>query len=439
MERMAFILAEAPEDIKPVLVKIKMDQDKDTNMKALGCSTTELLTKTLAYLMKCEVTDEKITRLVMKGKKMMIIRNLWNLMPEQCTTCLKDYHHPLGEEPMVRCRRCSKGACSECYPEKVLRWHYLCSTCDLVVGEQLALPEDALTAKEKDKSKKKMTQPSQDGVLSQNQFASLSEENDDDDEEDARTEEIEKKRKNENGGTSKNKENKDDDSKDDKNDKSEKPICTGFKFGGKCPHGMSGRKAHGKWEQCNRSHPKVCSKLLAHGTRGKQGCSGRDCDKYHPRMCYSSMASKECSRERCSYWHCKGTTFTLTSTTYSSSTTQTRGGRPGPREVRSQESRDSREAAPSRRREDKEREMRRDGGALVEEERRSQDTAAAFLDIGQLIRQEVQKAFLAMLPAVGSGSGAIPTPTTTPASRPTMGPGMLSYAEAVEALRSASR
>ena len=42
----------------------------------------------------------------------------------------------------------------------------------------------------------------------------------------------------------------------------EKEICKAFKFGGKCPHGMSGLKKHDRWENCHKSHPKVCSKLL---------------------------------------------------------------------------------------------------------------------------------------------------------------------------------
>ena len=60
-----------------------------------------------------------------------------------------------------------------------------------------------------------------------------------------------------------------------------KQICTAFKFGGKCPHGMNGKKSHGRWEECNKSHPKVCSKLMAHGTRGRLGCSGRNCIMYN--------------------------------------------------------------------------------------------------------------------------------------------------------------
>ena len=70
VERMSIILAEAPEDIKPVLVKIKMEQDRESNMKSLSNTAfnTELLSKTLAYLMKCDVSDERITRVVRKGK-----------------------------------------------------------------------------------------------------------------------------------------------------------------------------------------------------------------------------------------------------------------------------------------------------------------------------------------------------------------------------------
>jgi hypothetical protein len=70
-----------------------------------------------------------------------------------------------------------------------------------------------------------------------------------------------------------------------------------------------GQKKHDKWEKCNKAHPKVCNKLLAHGPNGKQGCAGKDCDKYHPKMCYSSLNTKVCSKDKCTYWHCKGTSF----------------------------------------------------------------------------------------------------------------------------------
>ena len=452
LERMAFLLTEAPEDIKPIFVKVKMDQDKSSQMKALGCGTinNEMMSKTLAYLWKCEVTDEKITRLVMKGKKMTILNLLWNLMPEQCSSCLKDYHHIMEEEPKVRCRRCNKGACPDCFPENVHRWRHLCDICDIEVGEQLALPEDALTAKEKDKGKKKDTNQSQatQSILSQNQYVVLSDEeepDDDNEEERIRTEEIERKRENENRGRSKKSEEEKE--KEEVVD-AEKAICKAFKFGGKCPHGMSGKKSHGRWEQCNHSHPKVCSKLLAHGTRGSQGCTGRDCGKYHPRMCYGSMSEKLCTKEKCTYWHCKGTQFIPDSTCsylppsrssqveYPILQERRRGLGPvrGRMEERSRrgEPRQRREVWPEtdgrgERREEMPRtevpsrqrweEKREDGREWTEtegrgERRREEDmkkSSKAFLDLNMvtnLIREEIQRAFHAALPAAVSGSVA---------------------------------
>ena len=208
----------------------------------------------------------------------MIMKLLVNLMPEQCNTCMKDYYHLVEEEPKVRCRRCARGACPDCYKEKVLHWHYLCNECDLHVSEQLSLPEDALTAKEKGKAKEprgsQATQALQPSFLSQNLYETLSEEDEETDDDATREDEIEKKRQNENGG-------KTSEAKEKSATDEQKPICTAFKFGGKCPHGMNGKKPHGRWEECNKSHPKVCSKLMAHGTRGRLGCSGRNCIMYN--------------------------------------------------------------------------------------------------------------------------------------------------------------
>ena len=147
-------------------------------------------------------------------------------------------------------------------------------------------------------------------VPTQNRYVRLE---DDDEEEDILEEEakrIEAKKKNEEGGRNKREEEsrRAEESRRMTADK-EKEVCKAFKFGGKCPHGMNGMRKYNQYERRNKTHPKVCNKLLAHGTRGIQGCDGRNCEKYHPKMCYSSMKTKVCTKEKCSYWHCKGTSF----------------------------------------------------------------------------------------------------------------------------------
>ena len=202
----------------------------------------------------------------------------------------------------------------------------------------------------------------------------------------------------------------------------------------KYPHGMGGMKKHNQWDQCNRSHPKVCSRILTHGTRGRQGCDGRECDKYHPRMCYSSMNEKVCTKERCTYWHMKGTTFAAESTArYQAPSRHSLGEYPslparrgrspvrrGQEEDRRQHSREEeqhrREREERRGREEEEYDIRRRREEESREHRsreqrskeeRSRREPADFLDLANLVRQEVQRAFLALLPQpVASGAAA---------------------------------
>ena len=422
LERMGFIMSAAPVELRPVLIKVRMDQDLKANMKSLAASsfTTELLGKTLAHLTGLEVSDREVTRLLKPGLQEMICRKALHLMPEQCRVCLEDSYYSVGEVPKVRCRRCARGVCSDCFPAPVPHWIVLCNECDLQVGEQLEIKEEKVKAKErKDKTTPLSQGGSQTNRLTQNNIEEISEtqeeEEQDDEDDDEREKEIRNKRENEEGGKNRKKKTENETINDD-----EKSICKSFKFGGKCPHGMSGKKQHGKWSECKWSHPKVCNKLLAHGTRGQQGCDGRECDKFHPRMCYGSMADRRCTKERCTYWHCKGTTFTPASSTYSAPTSsrwgeeRSRGREPRKREEEGEEK--SRGKEPRRQREEEGRggerrreEERKENETREEERRRSEKRS--FLDLSQMIRQEVQNAILAILPAAASGSGASQAPS----------------------------
>ena len=440
----AIILAAAPEELRPVLNAVKMGATIEENKKSLASNkiNTEMLGQTLAFLLDTQVNDERIAGLLKEGRKDLIIRELINLMPLACVTCNRDTEYQVGDKPAVRCRRCSRGACRECFPLPQNGWVYLCCNCDRDVLKQCAMPEAF------SKKKKKVGNPSTQGVATQNLFITLGEgieEEEDDDEENEEEEEEEEewqiaarrreeKKRNEEGG------------KKEVAISKEKEICKPFKFGGKCPHRMGGMKKHKQWDKCNKSHPKVCNKLLTHGPKGSKGCNGNDCDKYHPKMCYSSLNTKVCSKEKCTYWHCKGTSFAPDSraryeppSRYSLSQYPVLPERRGRSPVRrEQEPRHRTREEPVRgareerreggeRREDVDQERRRREERCREESRRRDERSreegrksqSDFLDLAQLIRQEVQRAFLSLLPqpgASGSAAGPLRTPavTTTP-------------------------
>ena len=150
----AKIIAEAPDEIKPVLVQVKMNQKKDKSMKSLGSNgiNVDMLSNTLAYLLEIEVTHERISELLKEGKKELIFRELCNLMPLPCVTCRRDSEYQVGETPVVRCRRCSRGACKECFPLPQQGWAYLCSICDDDIQKQCAMPDIFLKASKPNKA-----------------------------------------------------------------------------------------------------------------------------------------------------------------------------------------------------------------------------------------------------------------------------------------------
>ena len=68
-----------------------------------------------------------------------------------------------------------------------------------------------------------------------------------------------------------------------------------------CRYGLVGRG-------CKYIHPKPCSRLMEHGTKGKNGCKkGEKCHKFHPGICKHSLARHECFNNSCRYFHIKGT------------------------------------------------------------------------------------------------------------------------------------
>jgi len=83
-------------------------------------------------------------------------------------------------------------------------------------------------------------------------------------------------------------------------------ICKEYRLG-KCIHGISGNKDG----RCSYKHPKLCQKLMRHGTRKQLGCNlGKKCSFFHPKICSSSLTKRQCLDLSCPDWHIKGTSRT---------------------------------------------------------------------------------------------------------------------------------
>jgi 5-methylcytosine-specific restriction endonuclease McrA len=400
---MADLIVEADQDVKVVLVKVKMENDTPTNMKNLSSNaiTTELLNKTLAFLYKCEVTDLKITRLLKKGKRTEILRRLVNMMPEQCRVCQKVHKLNPGDVSTVVCHRCSRPACGDCYPNHVKQWRFLCTDCDNIVKDQLQLPADELAAA---KTKKKAKETVAEAAPATQVEAESDEEEDSEESEEGEGDEDEAEYERAEARKMKSKKAK---------EKKKLQICRDYTFH-KCPHGRGGTRPTRERQRCLYDHPKVCSKWEAHGDQGQQGCTkGEKCEAWHPKLCYSSRAvPRVCTRgrEKCTFWHTKGTTYRVDADRAERRVPPSNEARRR-REEESDRIRRTEETARKREQEDY---MRRREAERREGEDRRPNNSNQFLDLQQMIRAEIQQAFRTMFPAAACGNGANPTPSAPP-------------------------
>ena len=132
------------------------------------------------------------------------------------------------------------------------------------------------------------------------------------------------------------------------------------------------------------------------------------------------MNSKVCTKEKCTYWHCKGTSFSPQSASRYEAPSRAsldqypslparRGRSPVRREqeerYRPRVEEQGRIVREERRRREEEQDMRRRREEREREERgrgeRNKDDSAHFLGLAEMIRQEVQRAFLTLLPPLG--------------------------------------
>ena len=88
------------------------------------------------------------------------------------------------------------------------------------------------------------------------------------------------------------------------------PILTGdellHKFENTCYFYKLGKCKFGK--ECKKEHPKFCQKFINNGPikLNTKGCDNK-CNNLHPIACRDSIKSIECVREKCRFYHLKGT------------------------------------------------------------------------------------------------------------------------------------
>ena len=329
-------MAENKETVQKTIYKTKSSQSFDDKVKALGGSLKADLALTYAFLLDSNVEDPKVAKLTQPGLLKMIALRLTQLMPQFCFPCGgKLFYFKRGEEPLVDCRRCRRGACPECYNQDAVRqltnFRYLCKECDEIVhddmgeGRLLANDFDKTWAKknpekisaqennddqEKNSVKEKRTpeivketlqesaeRPSQKDLFDESVEEIEREESEQEDEDSIMERQKNKKLLEKKRDVKKLKKKENNETKT----KKKETVCPHL-MKGRCHYGLSGRR-HNKSKtdhdekecrkekmcECPFSHPLVCGKLLRNG-RGRNGCrEERECRKLHPQICSNSL------------------------------------------------------------------------------------------------------------------------------------------------------
>ena len=104
------------DEVATTILLVKPGDSIKEVMKNLTTASSEVLSRTYAFLMNLKEDDDDVNKFVKDGLVQMIFYRLKQLMPIGCKKCNKVYKNERTEVPRVSCRVCGVGACRECYP-----------------------------------------------------------------------------------------------------------------------------------------------------------------------------------------------------------------------------------------------------------------------------------------------------------------------------------
>jgi hypothetical protein len=255
---------------------------------------------------------EEIDSYTKDGIAILVLKKIYSMAPEKCSSCCKSYYFKPGEYCALNCIRCNRGACIECYEREKDKLHatimfnknlfYACTDCTNVIREQ---------DKEETNHRKKSVVNKTTNVnptITEQETITLEEGSEEESETDVDdlTEGINNlglnkadKDISENITSEHDKSEKVDVEKEKEAKKPKaKPENIHCKYYQKniCQHGISGKG-------CKYFHQKPCTKLLKFGSCQKDG----KCSLFHPPMCKYSLQKRVCSNPKCEFMHVKGT------------------------------------------------------------------------------------------------------------------------------------
>ena len=130
-EVLTSIVLEAPSNqVKEMLLKIKLDASYETNSKILLSYNTKIVKETFKYL---EIRIDGMTK---DGAVFCIMNKLFALMPYECKEC-KRVITASSEAREVTCVGCGTYLCANCNTRKLC----VCNLCGDVLKEKFEIPE----------------------------------------------------------------------------------------------------------------------------------------------------------------------------------------------------------------------------------------------------------------------------------------------------------
>ena len=124
----SIILEAESKETKEVLLKIKIDQSYEVNMKVLMSLDVKLIHQTGKYL---DINSDNFTK---DGMVYMIMKKLFSLMPNKCDKIVRN----TSEAREIRCVGCNTSLCANCKNGKSC----VCKSCHVWIKERYNPPEE---------------------------------------------------------------------------------------------------------------------------------------------------------------------------------------------------------------------------------------------------------------------------------------------------------
>ena len=311
-EFLAFLFVDAEDtSVKEVIKEVKASQDRQTNLKKIKSKNVDQLKATLAYLNDWDKEDENIKNEIdsytKEGIAHLLLKKIYNMAPLKCATCQKTSHFKPGESCILACIRCNRSACVDCYEsdkEKLKsismfnkNIYFSCEGCTIIIAKENQF-EESYRKKSCGRKKSDNTPQEQTEDITDNLVDAIGRLSVDDAEKEPETEDLDEEANS--SSRMETEQSVEQECVQNTSSGNKQPTCS-FYERNKCRFGISGKG-------CKYFHPKMCQRLLSHGSSKLKGCNkGGKCKYFHPPMCSKSMSKRICTNLECAYMHIKGT------------------------------------------------------------------------------------------------------------------------------------